>query len=148
MISTYRHFIQSHFDIRTFHQYVFSTFELFVLGHFDNGFFGLLSFYIVMTMGIRNVVTSGVARKLYFRRPYLLTWRLVVMHARTEDVSLYNEDDSSWCMFAPMSCCFRRGLLLCSEEYSDQDCVICCLYTVYCMWELICLCLFVWQCKI
>ena len=32
MISTYRYFIQSNFDLWTFRKYVFSTFKLFVLG--------------------------------------------------------------------------------------------------------------------
>ena len=84
--------------------------------------------------------------EFFFRRPCLLTWRLVLMHARTKVVSLYYGDDSSWCMFAPMFCRFRCGLLVCSKAYSHQDCVSWYLYTVYCMWELICLYLFVWQC--
>ena len=75
---------------------------------------GSVSIITPHTMGIRNVVASGVARN-YFRRPCLLTWRLVVMHARTEIVSLYYGDDSSWCMFAPMLYRFRRVLLVCRE---------------------------------
>ena len=46
-------------------------------------------------MGIRNVVASGVARKLFPSAMCLLTRRLVVMHARTKVVSLYYGDDSS-----------------------------------------------------
>ena len=57
-------------------------------------------------------------------------------------VAIYYGDDSSWCMFAPMLCRFRGGLLVCSKAYSHQDCVNWYLYTVYCMYELICLCLF------
>ena len=73
---------------------------------------------IAQAMGIRIVLaSSGVARN-NFRRPYLL-----VMHARTEVVSLYYEDPSSWCIFAPLLYCrLRRRLLVCSEVYSHQDC--------------------------
>ena len=50
---------------------------------------------IAQAIDIRIVLaSSGVARN-YFRRPCLLTRRLVVMHARTEVVSLYYEYDSS-----------------------------------------------------
>ena len=35
--------------------------------------------------------------------------------------------------FVLVYCRFRRGLLVCSKVYSHQDCVMWCLYTVYCM---------------
>ena len=75
----------------------------------------------------------GLRGKLFPSAMFILTWRLVLMHARTKVVSLYYGDDSSWCMFAPTLCRFRRGLLVCSKAYSHQDCVSWYLYTVYCM---------------
>ena len=52
---------------------------------------------IAQAMGIRIVLaSSGVCAELFpSAMPCLLTRRLVVMHARTEVVSLYYEDDSS-----------------------------------------------------